>query len=234
MSADSTSSTGKRRFRPSWQLTLAALGLMLLTARLSMWQFDRAEQKAALEQTARDSLQAEPLPLHSDSVLHPYQRAAVTGEYLPEWEILIDNKVRHKIPGVHVITPLMLEDGGAIAVNRGWVKKNADIPPPPSGQLTVHGVLQKDNSDAFVLSAQTEHDDVWQNLDLQKYAASTNLQLVSLVLLAEDNTGGLPPVPVRVNFKSQQSIGYAWQWLTFCFLTLMFYLLLGMRRDKRD
>ncbi len=234
MSADSISSSGKRRFRPSWLLTLAAVLLMLLTARLAVWQFDRAEQKAALEQTARDSLRAAPLPLYADSVLGPYQRAAATGEYLPERQILIDNKVRHKIPGVHVITPLMLKDGGAIAVNRGWVRKDADIPPPPRGQLTVHGVLQKDNADAFVLSAQTEQDGVWQNLDLQKYAASANLPLVSLVLLAEDNAGGLPPATVRVNFKSQQSIGYAWQWLTFCFLTLVFYIILGMRRGARD
>ncbi|MBE8158855.1 MAG: SURF1 family protein [Betaproteobacteria bacterium] len=198
---------------------------VLLTGRLAMWQFDRAEQKAALENSARAALSAAPVSINNGAKLRPYLRAAAIGKYLAEKEILIDNRVHNKTAGVHIITPLLLDGGGAIAVNRGWAKKN-EIPPPPAGKITVRGVLQKDNADAFTLSAQTEDGNLRQNLDLQKYAAAAELPLLTLVLFTENAPA---PAPVRTNFKSAQSIGYAWQWLTFCFLAIVFYIILGFK-----
>ena len=222
----------RRKFRPHPALTAAAILLMFCTARLAVWQFDRAGQKAALEDSVRAGLAAAPVFIGKDSELRPYLRATARGEYLPEKEILIDNRVRNKIPGAHVITPLLLEGGGALAVNRGWTKKGAAYPPPPAGKTAVRGVLQKDNADAFVLSGQTEDGNLWQNLDLQKYAAAAELPLLPVVLFAEN--GGLPAAPVRADYKSAQSTGYAWQWLTFCFLTLVFYIILGFKKTAPD
>lgn len=216
----------RRKFRPHPALTAAAVLLMLLTARLAVWQFDRAEQKAELENAARAARAAAPVLLGENPELRPFLRAAAAGTYLPQKEILIDNRVHNKTAGVHVVTPLLLAGGGAVAINRGWAKKN-EIPPPPAGLVTVLGVLQKDNADAFTLSPQTESGNLWQNLDLQKYAAAAELPLLTLVLFAEDAP---VPAPVRTDYKSAQSIGYAWQWLSFCFLTAVFYMILGFRK----
>lgn len=120
----------RRKFRPHPALTAAAVVAVLLTGRLAMWQFDRAEQKAALENSARAALSAAPVSINNGAKLRPYLRAAAAGKYLAEKEILIDNRVHNKTAGVHIITPLLLDGGGAIAVNRGWAKKN-EIPPPP-------------------------------------------------------------------------------------------------------
>lgn len=219
----------RRIFRPHPVLTVAAIVIMLATARLAAWQFDRAAQKAALENAARAGLAAAPVQIGGDAELRPYLRAVARGVYLPEREILIDNRVRQKIAGVHVITPLLLEGGGVIAVNRGWAQKNTAPPPPPSGQNAVRGVLQKDGANAYTLSEKTESGNVWQNLDLQKYAANTGLPLLTLVLFAE-NAGALPAAKVRVDFKSARSTGYAWQWISLCVLTFAFYLILGFKR----
>lgn len=200
---------------------------MLVCARLAVWQFDRAEQKAALEYSARESLTAAPVHLQKNTPLHPYLRAAAAGVYLPQQQIRIDNRVRDKIAGIHLITPLLLEDGGVIAINRGFVAKDATPPPPPAGLITVRGVLQKDNADAFTLSSQTESGDLWQNLDLQKYAAISGLPLLTLVLFAEEVPA---PATVRTDFKSARSIGYAFQWATFCALTFIFYMVLSFRK----
>lgn len=220
-----------KHFRPSLLLTVLAALLMLLTARLAVWQFERAEQKAALEQNARQGLLQQPLAAAQDSVLRPHRRGLAVGVYLPSRQILLDNRVLQHIAGRHVITPLQLADGRAVAVNRGWLKNHAAVPAPPPGIVTVRGIWQKDQARAFTLSEQTEQDGVWQNLDLQKYAAATGLPMLTLALLAQDGGGTLIPVPVRIDYKSAQSTIYAWQWLSFCLLTLVFYIVLSFRKS---
>jgi surfeit locus 1 family protein len=51
-----------------------------------------------------------------------YRQAIVTGEYDPESEVVLSNQVWNDQIGVHVLTPLWLNDGDrSILVDRGWV-----------------------------------------------------------------------------------------------------------------
>ena len=60
-------------------------------------------------------------------------------------QILIDNKVHDGRAGYHVVTPLVLADGRAVLVDRGWVAAGRDArascrrSPPPAGTVTVRG-----------------------------------------------------------------------------------------------
>ena len=225
-----------RRFRPHWLLTLAAIALFATTLKLSFWQFSRAAEKGALEQAAVAMKNSAALTLRafSGGAVSVFQRAAVIGEYLPETEFLLDNRVHQGRIGYQVITPLALSGGGGVAVNRGWVSGGGRrdtlpaIAPPPPGLVTVRGVFYHDNTGAFVLSDQPERGNVRQNLFLTDVAADVRLSLMPLVLHRE--TGGdLAAVAVPTNFKSSRSTAYAWQWLTFATLTVLFYLLLGFK-----
>lgn len=222
-----------RKFRPGIGLTLFAIALTLLCGRLAIWQFDRAEGKAELERQAAASLAAPPVHLNQHSLLHtefhPFLRAEVHGEYMPEHQIYIDNKVRNKIAGVHIITPLRISDQAVIAVNRGFIAKNQTAPLAPSGSVTVRGILQRDSAHAFTLAPETQDGDTWQNLDLQTYAAQTGLPIFTLALIATETE---TPATVHTDFKSARSTIYAWQWLTFCALTILFYIILGLQRNK--
>ena len=245
----SAKSAKRRHFRPHPALTAAAAVVILLTARLAIWQFDRAEQKAALEQAAHTAINAPPIILNdamqddSQTALYPYRRVVASGVFVDGAQIAIDNRVQNRIAGYHLVAPLSLTGGGAIAVNRGFIARHQNIPPPPSGEVTLHGILQKDAADAFVLSPNTEDGMIWQNLNLTKYAAAVNLPLFSLVLQQTPTSdsaakNNLQPASVRVDYKSARSIGYAWQWISFCALAILFYILLGFREtppaNKRD
>lgn len=54
--------------------------------------------------------------------------------------------------GYHVITPLVLDDGRAVLINRGWISPGDDptrfpkINPPQSGEVTVVGRLRPDET----------------------------------------------------------------------------------------
>lgn len=222
--------------RPPLLLTVAAALLMALTLRLAFWQFDRAEQKLALETAARHAMTAAPVTLHQPQAVTPFQRAALVGTYLPQHNLLLDNRVRNRRAGYHVLTPFQLTGGGVVLVKRGWLggdgsRRVPAIPPPPAGQVTVHGVFTADEADAFRLSDAAESGVVRQHIDLRAFAAESGLPLLPLLLLrdAQDNAA-LPAVTLRTDYKSAQSVSYAWQWLTFCLLTAVFYVLLAFRK----
>ena len=122
-----------KKFRPSWFLTVAAAAVIAATVSLAAWQFDRAAGKRVLEQAARAGLAAAPLKVRAGAKLQPFRRAVAIGRYLPEKQILLDNRVHQRHVGYHVITPFLLDDGLALAVNRGWLVagKNRATPPVP-------------------------------------------------------------------------------------------------------
>lgn len=208
--------------------------------RLSAWQFDRAEQKLALETAAQRALQSAPLPLRADAPA-PYMRVAARGRYLPDYEILLDNRVHRGRVGYYVITPLALADDApanrAVLVNRGWVAAGASRaqlpapPAPPRDVVTVVGVTMADESDAFVLSDEAESGAVRQNLRIGRLAAESGLALLSVVIVKDAAADDIPIAAgvIKTDFKSAQSVVYGWQWLLFAALALIFYVILWRR-----
>jgi cytochrome oxidase assembly protein ShyY1 len=75
----------------------------------------------------------------------------VSGVYDVAHEVTVKFTTRDGAPGVDVVTPLMLEDGTAILVDRGWLPtqntaaKPTNVPAPPAGEVTVTGWLRPDS-----------------------------------------------------------------------------------------
>jgi surfeit locus 1 family protein len=124
-----------RRWR--W-VTLVVLALMLVLARLGLWQLDRlAERRAANAQLAA-ALSAAPIDLNAAfddyAALAPDDVPAdladrdvtVAGEYDFAQQRVIVLQNWNGQPGVHLLTPLVLAGDGddapwAVLVNRGWI-----------------------------------------------------------------------------------------------------------------
>ena len=117
---------------------VAGLLLALLTARLGVWQLDRAQEKTALAEVARQRAQA--LPWQSadwpceahaalEQVLPLRQPVALKGHWLPRHTVFLDNRPLGGRPGFFVITPLRLSNsacpGAVVLVQRGWWPRDA-------------------------------------------------------------------------------------------------------------
>ena len=210
MKEKSENGSGGRKweFRPG--LAIATALVVSATVGLALWQFDRAAQKRALESAARAGMSAAAITLRAGDGVVPvrFQRVAVSGRFIPEGEILIDNRVRARRPGYDVVSPLRMDDGKVVAVNRGWIPARLDrtipdIPPPPSERTTVHGVFIPDQSDALELSAwtkwirgndaETESGKVRQNLKLHDFARESGLDLRTTLVLQLRRSGVEPP-----------------------------------------
>ena len=207
MKEKSENGSGGRKweFRPG--LAIATALVVSATVGLALWQFDRAAQKRALESAARAGMSAAAITLRAGDGVVPvrFQRVAVSGRFIPEGEILIDNRVRARRPGYDVVSPLRMDDGKVVAVNRGWIPARLDrtipdIPPSPSERTTVHGVFIPDQSDALELSAwtkwirgndaETESGKVRQNLKLHDFARESGLDLRTTVGFTIAPVGG--------------------------------------------
>lgn len=237
----------KFRFRP-W-LALATALAVGATGALAAWQFDRAADKRALTAAARAGLAAAPVPLTPAAVPRRFQPTTMTGEFLADGEVLIDNRIRGRRPGYDAAAAFGLDDGTAVVVNRGWTAAHLDrtlpaIPPPPAGRATIRGAWIADQSDALELGnwlgrsdgerVETGGAGVRQNLKTAELGAAWGLTLrttLALALAADSpgvltGTERLPPT-VTADFRAERSVAYAWQWLTFGALALVFFALLS-------
>lgn len=115
---------------------------------LGLWQLDRHEERqainAALEQRPREpALTARDLSADADALA--YRRVELSGTWEPGDEVLLSARPLDGRPGHHVLTPLRLEDGSAVLVDRGWVPYEIEEPPvaeapPPEGPVDVTGL----------------------------------------------------------------------------------------------
>ena len=138
---------------PRW---LALLALVLLAATgmslLGQWQLDRARERGRQAQELRAARHREPVPL--DRVLRARetfpasasdQRISAAGTWDSSRQLLVAGRPLGGRTGFWVLTPLVLDDGSAVPVVRGWVAGPADpaaAAPAHGARVRVTGVLQ--------------------------------------------------------------------------------------------
>lgn len=132
-------------------LVLGALILALATAFVSLgfWQLRRLDERKRFNETLLSRTSEAVVPfedLPSDPSVVPYRRITAVGTYETDDEILLVGRSRNTLAGHELVTPLRLDDGSILLVDRGWVPLDVDDPPvdlaaPPEGTLEVTGVL---------------------------------------------------------------------------------------------
>ena len=214
--------------------------MALLTARLGLWQLDRAAQKlavqAAIDEHARlpaiDQLAQLATTVEAAPVQH-HRLARLSGRWSPAHTVYLDNRQMKSRQGFFVVTPLLLADGSAMLVQRGWLLRDfqdrsrvVDVP-TPSGEVTVSGRIAAPPAKLYELNA-GEAGRIRQNLDLESFARETGLTLRPLSLLLADSPStagdGLLrdwPAPSGGLAKNR---GYAAQWFALSALIAALYV----------
>jgi cytochrome oxidase assembly protein ShyY1 len=138
-------------------LAVAVVVLSALAWRLGEWQFHRLEERKERNAITEANESAEPVPV--THVLAPGREVAptdewrlvtATGEYDDADTVIVRYRTREGESGVDVVVPLVLSDGSAVLVDRGWLLTDnvatarPDVPSPPPGQVTVTGWVRAD------------------------------------------------------------------------------------------
>lgn len=104
---------------------LAAVLLIGVFALLGNWQLDRAAEKVALVEMFES--EAPYKQISAAEEVAAFERIEVSGRFLPQRQVLIDNIIRKARVGYFVITALEYDASRPLLiVNRGWIEKPRD------------------------------------------------------------------------------------------------------------
>jgi cytochrome oxidase assembly protein ShyY1 len=141
-----------------WVLFALAVVVMALGAwRLGEWQFDRLHDREQRNEWTRTNLAAEPAPVEDvlsvEDDVDPDQewlRVRAVGEYDAAATVVVRYQTRDGKSGVDLVTPLDIQGGATLLVNRGWVpttnsgSSSTELPAPPTGEVDVVGYVRAD------------------------------------------------------------------------------------------
>ena len=204
-------------------LLVGAVLTVALTMSLGFWQLRRAAEKIALQeamdrQGAKTPVAATQLRQAADPVPLVHQRVHLRGTWAVASTVFLDNRQMDAKVGFFVLTPLVLEGGGAVLVQRGWAPRNfvnrTELPQveTPSGVVELEGRIALPPSKLFEPGTAAAGT-IRQNLNLVQFRVETGLPLMAVTVLQS----GAPSEGLRrewpaVNLGVDKHYGYAFQW----------------------
>ena len=231
-------------------ILFAALLAAAATARLGWWQLDRAAQKNAL-QAAIETRRALPtLPAGElardalEATRQNHRQVMLVGHWMPAATIFLENRQRQGRPGFLLLTPLLLDDGSAVVVQRGWLPREfiertrVAAPLLPHGEVRVSGRIAPAPPRLYEFDAAASGP-IRQNLDLAAYAAEVGqpLRPLSLLQLAPGepaaSADGLDRDWPQPAADVHKHYGYAFQWFALAGLIVGLFVWFQLIRPRR-
>lgn len=214
-----------------WPAIVAALAFAILLG-LGFWQLERLAWKEALiaRVESRVHAPAAPLPSESewrklDAEADEYRRVTARGRFHHDKEahvytVVSEKPGRYAGPGYWVMTPLELESGAFVIVNRGFVPLDRrDAASRAQGQVegvvSVTGLLRMPEEGSYFLPGNDPATESWYRRDPADIARARGLPRAAPFTIDADatpNPGGLPQGgDTRVVFTNNH-LQYAVTW----------------------
>jgi cytochrome oxidase assembly protein ShyY1 len=226
---------------------LATLVLVVLGIVLGNWQTRRAAENTTLQARLEQGMAAPPLALDGGSVdpaRLEFHRVIVTGEFVPNWPVFLDNRPQEGRSGFVLLMPFTIAGSNkAVLVARGWLPRNTaehDRLPPfttPAGRVTIEGRAVRQLARVMQLGtpAALHPNAIVQNLEPAELARASGLDLLPVVV---EQTGPSLPGDALVRRWPAPSLdidrhkGYAVQWYALAAMAFLFFVITGFRRGR--
>ena len=248
-----------RRYRfspPWWGVALFLVGATLFCS-LGFWQIQRAHTKEGLVAEQQASRRAGTQTMQPDraaasgnsrnadlAYAHDYR---VSGRFQPQRQILLSDQLHGTRTGYRVWTPLVLDNGIRVMVDRGWVPRAAPgqarpNPQAPQERVQVEGFWVDFPQPPVAWGASTKCTDrPWPRVLSTPGAAAVRCQysasmLNGLLLLDPNNPHGF----VREWDDQKDTVGlspfghyaYASQWFLMAFVAGVILVVVNLRRAR--
>jgi cytochrome oxidase assembly protein ShyY1 len=237
------------RFLLTWRwLAAAALAVAaaLVMVRLGQWQLDRYQERHAINARidAADTTAAVPFT----SVVAPpavagtagpgpgkavaWTKVQLSGSYDVAHEIQARGRTVDGDVGFEIVTPLLLSDGRAVLVDRGWVpapeggaRAAPVVPPAPAGPVTVVGQIHLSESRPAPIERRDGRLDT-RRISVPRLAAQLPFPVYGAYVLLSEQTPANDAAFTRVPIDHEddwQNAGYTVQWWLFAAMVLYAY-----------
>ncbi len=207
-----------------------------LFVNLGLWQLRRLDERKELNTTIEARMTLQPIDLallvadtDGDPTEMEYRRVIVQGTYDVEAEILLQARTLNSQSGHNVVTPLVWE-GGALAVNRGWVPIDSIGPPvpeasPPAAEVEVIGILRasEDRGPTGAKEPDGSYAKIGRiDLVLLDPQWGPSLFPMYLQLQAQEPAAGEYPIPLPPPETTEGAhLSYAIQWFIFATIAVV-------------
>jgi surfeit locus 1 family protein len=239
---------GKYVFSPGILPTLATLLILCLLVNLGFWQLRRAEAKAAIVER-HESRNKQAARALQDLTEHDFKQdltdfpLTVTGHYLNQYNLLLDNRPHLGQPGYQLLTAF-LTGGKILLVNRGWIAQGPDrsvFPtlPAEQGEQQLTGLIHTPNPNFFVLKEDDYSKISWplliQKIDLEKSRQLFDHPVIPFVLrLAPDDSSGFIREWHSHFMGPEKHYGYAVQWFALSLALIVIYIVVNTHRKQQQ
>lgn len=215
----------------------------LVCVRLGIWQLQRLEQRRARNEATRERMLAQPVQLsalRADSAGLIFRRVVLTGYYDDARTIIIAGRSLRGVPGVHVLTPLRIDDS-AVLVNRGW------MPSADAARIEVDSIREPAalNLNALVTPFPEDYgrppssdafQRVWFQMDGERLRTQFPYRVLPVVVQILPHPDQ-PLYPIRLKAPEMDEgphLGYAIQWFSFAAIAIIGWLALLLRRKREE
>ncbi|GAB1645536.1 SURF1 family cytochrome oxidase biogenesis protein [Krasilnikovia sp. MM14-A1259] len=233
---------------PRWlaaaALTVAAAVVMVF---LGNWQLHRYHERSAINARIDAADSATPRPLTSvlDRPVSPgtagpapgadlaWTKVTVTGRYDPAHEIQARGRTVDGEVGFEILTPLVLGDGTAVLVDRGWIPPAPGgaiaaptVPPAPAGQVTVVGQVHRSESRPTPVEHRDGRLDT-RRIAVPRLAAQLPYPVYGAYVLLTGQTPAADSAFARIPVDHEdawQNGGYAVQWWLFAVMAVFAFV----------
>lgn len=218
---------------PFWASLFTLAGIAVLLS-LGWWQLERLAWKQALLAQIDTAYQSE-IPTLSDyknlTEAAPLTRIRVRGQYSHDSEMLIIPRTWEGKVGFHLVTPLEIENGGRVLVNRGWIPVNkADPDSRPEtrqmGPVEITGLLRPAEKPGLFTPQNNPGTNSWYYID-PALALNPDHPASPFILYADAETGSNKlPVQEALRWEPPNDhLGYAVFWFSMAGVLLaIFYI----------
>lgn len=263
---------GPWAFTPGLISSLSTVLLLPLFVYLGFWQLQRAEGKRMQQQHWENRIKAPVIVFNLDPHLREdagriyedninieairYRRLHVSGQFLNEQQILLDNQIFKKRVGYRLFTPFLPTNSTKlILVDRGFIpieKNRTELPilKPITEHILLVGMinvpaqglrLHSKKEIPAIQSADKKNDSktihliTVQRVDFTELSDVLKRTLLPFVLqLTEDSPYHFQIPPLSFGLSETRHLGYAAQWFTIAFAALLYYLVTNTRRLKNE
>ena len=234
--------------RPRWIVGhVLAVVLILVCVVAGAWQWSRHREVSARNdeiEARRDDAPMDESRLRASADAE-WSTVTLQGTWDPEDQVTIANRSQEGAPGCHVVTPLVLDAGDAMLVNRGFlVLADCDeegaraVAPPASGPVTVTGLVRASQTKGF-FGATDPAEGVLrrlQRVDVGRIDQQYERDLLGgYVELASQNPAAAePPFPIPPpTLDDGPHLSYTVQWFLFALVGAIGYPLVLRHQAQR-
>ena len=212
-----------------WWVTIVVMLLMALLARLGIWQLDRLEERRAANKELAALLASPPVEINSadfpqDAASWENRQVRASGVYDHGRQLLLKVQNWGGRAGVHLITPLVFEDGDtAVLVDRGWIpdaerSAEAQAAYDEPGPISIEGYLAVSQELSRTAAATPEGpQNEWYRVDVAAIQGQMPYTLLPFYIIQAPGTD--EELPFRqapdLDLSEGSHLSYAVQWFIF-------------------